>query len=238
MCTGLEIAALAASLAGTGIGVAEQQRALRAQDREAARGILQQAELTRQASQRVGDTVRRIEQSSPDSAITERRAAYIDALRRAQPASEQSLPSVGGVSQRFAEDVAAARAASAAEAANTAGLTARIDAPAVQRLGENQLAADTASQLSLLDDRSRHLDYLTRLRASMKQPNPWVLGAGQALSAFGSGLAMNAGGGATTPQDRREAGLVGPGRLVKKRPTRGLPESPIDSAIIPINPGY
>lgn len=193
MCTGLELAALALGAAGTGVGLVEQQRALRRQDREAAAGILRQAEINRQASSRVRDAIQQVQQSGPEQATAQRRAAYLDALRRARPASSQSLPAVGGASQRFAEDVDAARDASAAEAANTAALAARIDAPAVQRLQEGQIAANTASQLSLLGDESNRQDFLTRLRVSMQRPNPWMLAAGDALKGFGSALAVNSG---------------------------------------------
>lgn len=189
MCTGAELIPLLIAGAGTAVSVGAQQSAARKQDREAAAGILRQAQLNREAGAKVSKTLDQLEQSNPQEDIAKRQASYMDALRRAQPSTNKALPDAVGGSDRFAEDVSAARGANAAEAGTTAGLMARIDAPTIQRTREGQLANDTLSQLSLLDDRSRQADYLTRLRVSMQKPNPWAIGAGQALNGYGSTLA-------------------------------------------------
>lgn len=191
MCTGAEIGALALSAAGTGAGVVAQNQARARQDHEAAAGIIRQAELSRQANQKVQKNIQQVEQDDPNEDIAKRQATYMDALRRSQPTTNQALPAVAGGSHRFAEDVTGAQDASTGEAATSAGLMARIDAPSIRLEREGQAANNTLSELSLLGDKSAHQDYLTRLRASMAQPNPWLTGAGALAKGYGSAAAIN-----------------------------------------------
>lgn len=191
MCTGAEIAALAVSAAGTGATSVANNDALRRKDRDTAAGILRQADLSRQANAKVSKNIQQLEQSNPNEDITKRQAVYLDALRRAQPAANQSLPVAAGGSQRFAEDVSNAQGATAGEAATSANLMARIDAPGIQRTREGQMAGDTLSQLSMLDDQSKHDAFLTQLRASMERPNQLLMGAGALAKGYGSARAVN-----------------------------------------------
>lgn len=209
MCTGAELIPLITAAAGTAVSYGAQDSARRAQDREAAAGIMRQAEFSRQANQKVQKNIQAVEQSDPQEDITKRQAVYMDALRRAQPTTDKALPEVAGGSHRYAEDVGAARDTAATEAGTSANLMARIDAPTIQATREGQMRNDTLSQLSMLGDQSAHQDYLTRLRASMKRPNPWAVGAGQALNGYGNGAAVNnAFGGSVWDDDTASSGLT------------------------------
>lgn len=194
MCTGLEILPLILAAGGTAATTIAQQRAMSKQDEEAARGIMRQAELSREASQKVGENIEQFEASTPEG---ERVAALNDftaALKRsqAQPGADALAAPAGATSERFAEDVGAARSANAAESRGLAERTARIDAPSFQRLREGQSSADLASNLGMIEGRSQAEDFLTRLRASSHQPNPFVTGIGGGLASFGNAMAGRA----------------------------------------------
>lgn len=191
MCTGGELIPLLTAAAGTAAGTIAQNQARAQQDRAAAAGIARQAEFSRAANQKVQKHIQQVANEDPHEDIAKRQATYLDALRRAQPATDAALPAVAGGSHRFAEDVSGAQEAGAGEAANTAGLMARIDAPSIRLEREGQGINDTLSQISMLGDQSAHQDYLTRLRASMIQPNPWLTGAGALAKGYGSAKAVD-----------------------------------------------
>lgn len=197
MCFGAEAAWVPAVIAAVSAGAtgAAQGQALKRQDREAAANILKQGQANREAGQRVNKTVQELKTSTPDDAAAQRREAYTAALRKAQPAAESAaLPTFGGASMRFAEDVGAARSASAASGAEDADIMARLDAPGLQRQAEAQRAAGAASDISLTAGRAGGENALSRIRSAGIQPNPWLMAAGQVGQGFASGMA--AGGGA------------------------------------------
>jgi hypothetical protein len=175
--------------AGTATTAITADQARKKQDQEAARGIMQQAELQRQASDKVQQNIQTLQGSNPDA---ERAAAETDFLMALQKAQQPGSTAVGGVaggSQRYAEDVAASKTSSAADATDKAKTQARIDAPRYQRVAEGQDAADLASQLSLVDGASQGQDYLTQLRVNSITPNPWATALGSGLTAYGGAMA-------------------------------------------------
>lgn len=190
MCTGAEVAPLIAAAVGTGTSLYAQQDALRRQDRQAAAGIMRNAEIQNRAGARVNQEIQSVSASNPEA---ERKAAnddFITALQKANLSNGgPSLSGVGGASSRYAEDVGAARTAAGAESRTLAGNLARVDAPQYQRLREGQGAAATASDLGLLEREAGGNDFLTQLRVANQRVNPWVSGAGQGLSAFGTAYA-------------------------------------------------
>jgi hypothetical protein len=186
MCTGAEAGVIAAlvSAAGTGASLYTQQDAAARQDRIAAQGIAQQAELSRAGQRRVSQEAQTVQESNPEAAKQNARTDFMAALQRAKltqgGAGLESAP--GAVSGRYGADIGAARAAAGAENATTADLLARIVAPTEQRLREGQGAAAAASDLSLLGGRSSGMDFLTRLRTAGQTANPWISGIGQGLA--------------------------------------------------------
>jgi hypothetical protein len=192
MCTGLEIAALAAMAAGTGVQAYSQDRALKKQDAEAARNIANQAEYSRQSSKRVGDQINAMEKSNPDADRAQAQAGFMDALRKAAVTGEGGLGIPGAASARFNDEAGIAKTQGLAENARTANQLARIDAPVFQRQREGTGINNTVVDLSRLQSRSQGDDFLSRLRASMIQPNAAAMAGGQLLQGFGSAASMRA----------------------------------------------
>lgn len=198
MCMGAEAIWVPAAIAALGAGTTAmtQRDAMKRQDQEAARGIMRQAEIQRQAGSRVQDNIKSLRDSSPAGEQSSIQAQFMEALRKANlgASNDANFASAPGGSGRFAEDVNAARVASGAEGTAAAGRLSRIDAPMYQRVREGQRGADTASQLSLLQTNSANEDFLTRLRTAAQQPNPWLMAAGSALQSYGGSMAGRAPG--------------------------------------------
>lgn len=191
MCTGLEIAALAASAGGAGLTGYAQNQALKKQDEETARGIMRSQELQRTANSRVGQEIAKVKASNPDAERQTATNEYLAALKQnnlTNGGPALATP-VGAVSGRFAQDVSSARAGAGADARGLAGTLASIDAPTLQRQREAQSQAGAASDLAELNRQAGADQFLTQLRTSAIQPNPWLMGAGQGLSSFGPAFA-------------------------------------------------
>jgi hypothetical protein len=114
----------------------------------------------------------------------------MQALRQSQQATDGELPAVGAANERFAEDVSAGRTQVGQEAGARAGRLARIDAPAYQRMRETADLMRTGADLGELGRQSGMQDFLTRLRVSAAQPNPWVGAAGSIMQGVGSAMAL------------------------------------------------
>lgn len=194
MCTGAEYALLLASAAGTSASVASQQAAMRKQDRTAARGIIEQAAIQRQAGERVNQQIQELNASNPDAERAAATQDFVTALQRARlTQGGEGLETPGGaVSDRFKTGADEARAAAGGENVRLAGQLARIDAPAYQRVKEGQRMAAAGSDLGLLSGTSAAQDYLMKLKLAGIAPNPWVDAAGQGLSAWAQAYAGRA----------------------------------------------
>lgn len=214
MCTGAEIGLILAA-AGTATGAANQQAALRAQDRQAARGIKRQSDLRRQAGARAGEQVESFRESGPDEARAEALASFQNALRQAQSQADDSFFEAGAADPRFAEDVAARQQALQGEMQNTAGRLASIDAPQYQRRDEQAEMGRTQSDLGRLADQSQAEDFLTRMRVASRRENPWVSGISQLMQAAGSAMALAPAGAsaATTAGAPTTAAAAAPGGM-------------------------
>lgn len=194
MCYGAEAVWVPAAVAALGAGVSAktQNDSLKRQDQEAARGIMRQADIQRQAGARVNENIQNLKKSNPMGEEAAAQDQFMSALREAKltgATNNSNFAATPGASGRFAEEVNGARIASGNEGTALAGRLARIDAPMYQRIREGQARGDTASKLSLLESDSANQDFLTRLRTASQRPNPWLLGAGSALQAGGSAMA-------------------------------------------------
>jgi hypothetical protein len=185
---------LIVSAVGTGAQAIDQGSALRKRDQEVSAGIARQSALQREAGSRVNKTIQDVTKSNPDEARQAAQKDFMTALQKAKLTQGGAglVTPAGAVSGRFATDVGSARTAAGTEATDLAGNLATIDAPTFQRLKEGQDVASTASDLGLIAGRSQGEDFLAQLRASQQRPNPWIQGAGQGLTAFGSALATKA----------------------------------------------
>jgi hypothetical protein len=189
MCTGIEpwIIGAAASAAGSGAQLINQQNALKRQDRETARGITARAGLQREAGARVQQQINDVAASNPDADRKTQNDAFIAALRNAKVNNgAMDIGGPAGASDRFAADVGQARTAATGEGQALSGQLAAIDAPGLQRQREARGFTDAAIDLNQIGDRAKGLDFLTQLRtANAGRTNPLVDAAGSGLSAFG-----------------------------------------------------
>lgn len=190
-----QIAPLLLTAAGTAAQYKSQHDLARDKEREAAEGILRQSQLNREADTKVAQATQKIASSNADEATAERRAAYMDALRKSLGTRAGAVPVNGAVSKAFQADSDAARADTEAEAAQEAGLQAAIDAPRQQRLNEGVQMNNLGVDLGLLQGQSGSADYLMKLRLALKKANPWLEAGGAIAKGAGSALAGNAGGG-------------------------------------------
>lgn len=199
MCTGLEVAGIAAALsaAGAGAGAYAQNQQLRSQDRAAAAGIRANEALQRQGEANVNQTVQKLSasqsQANTQAASAKQLAAYRAALQAGTSAPGGTQAPVAGASKAYA-----ARAAQSGQSANDfvsalAQSGATTEGTQLERVGEGQTIADTAGKLGLLANKAGGQDYLTQLKIRSTQANPWIEAAGMLLQGAGSGAATYAG---------------------------------------------
>lgn len=181
------------SAAGTAVQKGQERKVRNDQDRIAAEGILRQAQMNREAGDRVAKTTQELAASNPDAEISAKRASYTDALRKSAATRAGATPVAGNVSSRYSADAADASGAVETDANKLADLTAAIEAPQYQRQREGVALNNTGVDLSLIQNRSAGADYLTRLRMAMQRPNANLMAVGGLLSGAGSSIA--AGGG-------------------------------------------
>lgn len=198
--------ALVLSLAGTAAQQGNQiasdhERARAAEETERRNALIRAA-----ADRRVNEEIQKVTKSNPDEARAETQANFMTALRRAKVKGGAS--DLGGGGSTFTADMGTAGAAQDAATADTAATLAAIDAPVLQRQREGASFNRAATDLQLLDSRSRGEDFLAQLRQSLIRPNPGIDAAGGFAQAFGQGLASRAKKPPPTPV--ANSGFVGP----------------------------
>ena len=211
------------SAAGTGVGVVNQQGALRKQDKVAAQGIRKQQDLQREANARARGQVDEFSQSSPAGEQRQTLEAYMNALRATQPSAEGGMESMGAVNPRFAEQVSGQQADMAARSGADARNMSVIDAASLQRLREGQGINRAASDLGAIGRTSEAEDFLNRLRVSSVQPNPWIGAAGNIMQGAGMMMGMGAPAAPTTAAAANPAGMAAETAKMFKSPYLGSP---------------
>jgi hypothetical protein len=179
------------------------------QDNQAAAGLIEQGRKQKQADAKVNDEVQKLQGSN---ATDERAAAlqnYMTTLQRGKQTAQAGLntPNIGG----SAFQASSAQAANDVQfnAANTAGLMSRIDAPGMQRQGEGFDYGNLATDLSLISREAQGDDYLNQLRIRSIRRNPWIDAA--AAGANGYASAYSSKGGATTSTGKAGSQMYGGG---------------------------
>jgi hypothetical protein len=193
MCTGLEIAALAASAAGTGVQISAQNSAAEDQARAARADSERALDVNRRAGARVSEEVERLKADDAVDEEQETQNAFLAALRKSQlTGGSMSDSESGNVSERFSNDSAAVKRQNVLGNRAAATQLARIDAPFLQRARQAAGASRTASDLSRIANESAGQDFLSQLRMSLMKPNAGKMAAGELLTGVGSGLAQRA----------------------------------------------
>ncbi len=204
MCTGAEIG-LAVSLLSAGAGAVNQNQALKRSDRQQAAGIRQQGVRQKEATTRVGKTLQETEQSNGEAERQTANSNFMDALRRSAAGQRGTQSVVPGASTQFNTDAATAQAQTGDYGSQLADLFSRIDAPNQQRVNENAAAGRAAIDVGQIQRNASGDDFISRLKASAIQPNPWVALGSKVGQNVGIGLSMR-GAGATAGSILRNPG--------------------------------
>lgn len=203
MCYGTEAlyigAALAAAGAATSSYATHQQ--LTKQDSIAAAGIIKQGDMQKQGENDVSATTGQLAKSN---ATTQQQtnaqlAAYRSALQQSSGISNSADPNVPGASKAYKASQATAGATAGTYVDALAKSAATTEGTQLERVGENQDMAQTATNLGVLNQQSQEQNYVTQLKVRATQANPWLSSLGTLMSAAGTAFGGAAGmaGGAT-----------------------------------------
>ena len=192
--SGAFTAAAVASLVGAGVNSYAQNQNMRKEDNQTAQSIINQSQINAKAEKAVGDLNSSIAKSNPAQAQTQQNAAYVKALQDANLVQGTSIPGVSGASKRYNQAATAARSDVNNYARQTASNLAATAAPQLQRIGEGNQIANTASDLGLLNDQSSAEQALLKTRLAEDQANPWLTSVATLLQGAGQGYASYAGG--------------------------------------------
>lgn len=186
------IGAAALTAAGSGVNSYSQNQNMRKEDAQSAQSIINQGKINSQAETAVGNLNKSIAQSNPNTATKDQTAAYLAAAHQAA-ASGNTTPVVAGASKRYAQAQGGAQQDIENYARGTAANTAAVAAPQLQRIGEGNQIADTASQLGRFNDQSASEQAMLHTELAGDQANPWLSATSQLLSGAGNGLSTYAG---------------------------------------------
>lgn len=211
MCTGLEIAALAATIGGTGMQMSAQNKAAKKTNAAILEGMHRQNKVQ---DDKRALTLENLEQYAPETrqaaqetAAGKAEESLVGELVRAQESGITIPGTTGNVSGEYKTNLARAATKEMDRASNLARLMSKFRAPTDMRFEENLKNADFATQQGGLNATGRSYaatdDALTRLAA---QPDSRMMTLGSLLSAAGSAAGMGSilRGGATSG-----AGLAG-----------------------------
>lgn len=198
MCTGLEIAALAASAAGSAASSYAQNQQLKQQDSATAAGLIQQGQLRKQGSMQAADTVNKIAASNADTQATSAKqlAAYRSTLQSGAQNSAGASPAVPGASKAFQAAQTGATNNASGYVDSMAQDAATTEGTGLERVGEGETLADSAGKIGQLNAQSAQQADLTKLKVAGIQANPWITGLGMLLKGAGAGMGAAAGYGA------------------------------------------
>lgn len=183
------IGAAALSAAGSGVNSYSQNQNMRKQDSQAAQSIINQGNINSKAEGAVNNLNTAISKSNPAGAQKSQTAAYLQATQQ----NPSTTPSVPGGSKRYVQSSAAAKNDIANYARATAGSSAAVAAPNLQRIGEGQQISDTASQLGRFNDESSSEQGILKTQLAGDQANPWLTSLSGVLSGAGNGASTYAG---------------------------------------------
>lgn len=201
--TGTYLAMAAAAAAASANAYNTHQTAKR-QDAAAADSIRNQSAKQRQADARVNEEVQSLQNSTPEDSRAKRLDQYMTQLRMNKAAQAGGLtPAIG--SDAFKADSASALEGVQQDAANTAGLMARMDAPGMQRQTEAAGYGRMGTDIGLLSREAKGQQFLDDLRLKSIRRNEGLDFAAGLLNAYASGgfsgLGSAAGAGKYTPME-------------------------------------
>lgn len=188
--------AMAAMAAAAAMQAHNTAKTAKRQDNQLAESIRSQSKLQREQDARVNEEVQKLGNSTMEESRAKRMDQFMQQLGRNRAGVTASLTPQFG-SDAFVADSNAAAEGVLAEAGDTAGLLARMDAPGMQRQGEANSFGHLATDTDLLKRRSQGQQFIDDIRLRAIRRNPYIdLGAG-ILGAVGKGMGgMGSAGGA------------------------------------------
>jgi hypothetical protein len=183
------------SMAGTAAGAYAKSQQLRKQDQITAQGIAAQNQLQKQGESAVTNTTNSLAQSN--AAVQKKSAqqlgAYQTALEQAQPLSSSASPAVPGASSAYNAEKAKASTSASDYVNAIANSAATTEGTQLERVGEGQQMASTATQLGDLQRQSNEQNYVTQLKVRATQANPWITSLGALLQGAGTAYGIASG---------------------------------------------
>jgi hypothetical protein len=136
----------------------------------------------------VTGTANAVGNSTPAAGTNQLLAAYKTALAQGAPSQSAALPAISGASSRYAKSVASAKANVNDYATELAKNMAITGGAQLQRIGDANRIAQTASDLGALQTQSGNTSAALKTQLSGDQANPWVSALGSAVQGAGSGI--------------------------------------------------
>ena len=187
--------ALAAAAGSAGLTAYNTKKTADRQDRTAADGIRKQADNQRQVNARLNQTISEAQKSNPDDERKTTQGQYLNQLLASMGQAKTGLAK-RGISEQFDEQAAGASADIGSYGNDIASLFSRMDAPILQRQGEQTAYGNLGMDLDVMGGNVRGDAFLNDLKLKSIRRNPWLdLAAGLASGYASTGGAGFGGGG-------------------------------------------
>lgn len=174
------------SAVGTGASMYNNNQVQKRQEEATAEGLRQQQVRQQQADAAVASQINNVKNSSPEASREASTKAFMDQLQRSR---QQAITTGGG--DRYGNELNAAGTDVDNYGKKVADTLARISAPELQRQGEAQQFARTASDLGGISRNSAADDFLTQLRLRSIRPDAGIGALGSLAGGVANGLASN-----------------------------------------------
>lgn len=191
MCDPATAGLIISAVAG-GMSAKSNRDTLKRQDRQAARGIKNQAENQVEANRRVNEQIQDIAGSTGESEQAAVLGDFQSALRTGRADTDASQQDVVGASDRFAERVGSGREATKAQGSEQAERLSVIDGILRQRVGEGVDIGRTGSDINAIRGNVSAEDFLTQLRVAGERPNAGMDFAANLAGGIGAGMSQRA----------------------------------------------
>lgn len=167
--------------------------------------LLEQQKLQREANQRINENIDQLAQSDPQDEYEGRSSDIRNQLRRQQSMALAGIQNTGG-GEAVTEMANAAKPMAVGYGDDINRWISGIDAPMLQRQGEQFDRADVQSKLDFLRRNSAQEHNLLQLKLAGIRENPWLNMLSQGLSAYAGAKGF---GGGNTMSGQPISGLGG-----------------------------
>jgi hypothetical protein len=193
---------IALAVASAGVTAYNQRQTAKKQDRAALEGLKRQRGFEQESMRNIMDQVNRLEGSSPEEELASRSSLIRDHLRRKQANAVGILQATGG-GDAVSQAVEDATGGTIDYGDFITNALAGVDAPLMQRQGEDFDRADVSSLVNFMRRNSAAEDALTRMQIAGIRPNLGLQMLAAGLQGASTGTAM---AGFNSPGTMHQAG--------------------------------